>query len=119
MLVVMVLAISEGTVMGMVVVLLRFVWGHAYSDEEEVVRYVARMLLVISVANFFDGIQCVLSGKNHHVVQFLQVFLRYYLRPKILVLGRREYLTYTGSNMHHVCVGVARGCGWQKIDRSS
>ncbi|VAI73434.1 unnamed protein product [Triticum turgidum subsp. durum] len=60
--VVVVLAISEGTVMGMVVVLLRFVWGHAYSDEEEVVRYVARMLLVISVVNFFDGIQCVLSG---------------------------------------------------------
>nr|CAB3467982.1 unnamed protein product [Digitaria exilis] len=46
--VVMFVAVSEGLVMG--------------RDEEEVVRYVARMMLVIAVSNFFDGIQCVLSG---------------------------------------------------------
>jgi hypothetical protein len=40
----------------------RYIWGHAYSDEEEVVTYVAKMMLVIAVSNFFDGIQCVLSG---------------------------------------------------------
>ncbi|XP_037411242.1 protein DETOXIFICATION 16-like isoform X1 [Triticum dicoccoides] len=60
--VVMFLAISEGTVMAAVVVRVRYIWGHAYSSEEEVVSYVARMLLVILVVNFFDGIQCVLSG---------------------------------------------------------
>ncbi|VAH56427.1 unnamed protein product [Triticum turgidum subsp. durum] len=60
--VVMFLAISEGTVMAAVVLRVRYIWGHAYSSEEEVVSYVARMLLVILVVNFFDGIQCVLSG---------------------------------------------------------
>uniref|UniRef100_A0A453DW61 Protein DETOXIFICATION n=1 Tax=Aegilops tauschii subsp. strangulata TaxID=200361 RepID=A0A453DW61_AEGTS len=60
--VVMFLAISEGTVMAAAVVRVRYIWGHAYSSEEEVVSYVARMLLVILVVNFFDGIQCVLSG---------------------------------------------------------
>uniref|UniRef100_A0A0A9F185 Protein DETOXIFICATION n=1 Tax=Arundo donax TaxID=35708 RepID=A0A0A9F185_ARUDO len=56
------LAVSEGLVMGLVLVCVRYVWGHAYSDEEEVVSYVARMMLVLAVSNFFDGIQCVLSG---------------------------------------------------------
>uniref|UniRef100_A0ACD5ZVY3 Uncharacterized protein n=1 Tax=Avena sativa TaxID=4498 RepID=A0ACD5ZVY3_AVESA len=60
--VVVFLAISEGLAMGVVLVCVRYIWGHAYSDEEEVVAYVARMLLLISVANFLDGIQCVLSG---------------------------------------------------------
>uniref|UniRef100_A0A0E0G6P4 Protein DETOXIFICATION n=1 Tax=Oryza nivara TaxID=4536 RepID=A0A0E0G6P4_ORYNI len=56
------MAISEGVVIGLVLVSVRNIWGHAYSNEEEVVKYVAKMLLVISVSNFFDGIQCVLSG---------------------------------------------------------
>ncbi|KAM0821533.1 hypothetical protein ACQ4PT_072134 [Festuca glaucescens] len=36
--------------------------GAAISDEEEVVAYVAKMLLLIAVSNFFEGIQSVLSG---------------------------------------------------------
>ncbi|KAF8657442.1 hypothetical protein HU200_060001 [Digitaria exilis] len=60
--VVMFLAVSEGLVTGSLLICVRYIWGHAYSDEEEVVRYVARMMLVIAVSNFFDGIQCVLSG---------------------------------------------------------
>uniref|UniRef100_A0A0E0E267 Protein DETOXIFICATION n=1 Tax=Oryza meridionalis TaxID=40149 RepID=A0A0E0E267_9ORYZ len=56
------MAISEGLVIGLVLVSVRNIWGHAYSNEEEVVKYIGKMLLVISVSNFFDGIQCVLSG---------------------------------------------------------
>uniref|UniRef100_A0A0E0LBV8 Protein DETOXIFICATION n=1 Tax=Oryza punctata TaxID=4537 RepID=A0A0E0LBV8_ORYPU len=56
------MAISEGLVIGLVLVCVRNIWGHVYSNEEEVIKYVAKMLLVISVSNFFDGIQCVLSG---------------------------------------------------------
>lgn len=55
-------AILEGLIMGVVLVSVRHVWGHAYSDEEEVVTYVAKMVLVIAVSNFLDGIQSVLSG---------------------------------------------------------
>lgn len=60
--VVVFLAVSEGLVMGLVLVCVRYVWGHAYSDVQEVVTYTARMMLVIAVSNFFDGIQCVFSG---------------------------------------------------------
>ncbi|OEL33137.1 Protein DETOXIFICATION 16 [Dichanthelium oligosanthes] len=81
--VVMFLAVSEGLVMGSVLICVRYIWGHAYSDEEEVVRYVARMMLILAVSNFFDGIQCVLSDTH-----------------------------YNSMDMY---VGVARGCGWQKI----
>uniref|UniRef100_J3MEC5 Protein DETOXIFICATION n=1 Tax=Oryza brachyantha TaxID=4533 RepID=J3MEC5_ORYBR len=56
------MAVSEGLVVGLVLVCVRYVWGRAYSNEEEVVRYVAKIMLLISVASFFDGIQCVLSG---------------------------------------------------------
>ncbi|KAL6909663.1 hypothetical protein ACP4OV_001322 [Aristida adscensionis] len=60
--VVMFLAVSEGLVMGLVMVTVRYVWGRAYSNGEEVVRYVATMMLLLAVSNFLDGIQCVLSG---------------------------------------------------------
>ncbi|KAK8455434.1 hypothetical protein SEVIR_4G167500v4 [Setaria viridis] len=60
--VVVFLAVSEGLVIGLILVCIRYIWGHAYSNVEEVVRYVAKMMLVITVSNFFDGIQCVLSG---------------------------------------------------------
>ncbi|CAN6164062.1 unnamed protein product [Urochloa humidicola] len=60
--VVVFLAVSEGLVIGLVLVCIRYIWGHAYSNVEEVVTYVAKMMLVIAVSNFFDGIQCVLSG---------------------------------------------------------
>lgn len=56
------LAIAEGLLIGLLLICIRYVWGHAYSDVEEVVTYVAQMMLIISVSNFFDGIQCVLSG---------------------------------------------------------
>lgn len=55
---------AEGLIMGLVLICIRYVWGHAYSDVEEVVTYVAWMMLIISVSNFFDGIQCVLSGTD-------------------------------------------------------
>ncbi|KAG2610935.1 protein DETOXIFICATION 16-like [Panicum virgatum] len=60
--VVVFLAVSEGLAMGLILVCVRYVWGHAYSNVPEVVAYVAKMMLVIAVSNFFDGIQCVLSG---------------------------------------------------------
>uniref|UniRef100_A0ACD5ZMG1 Uncharacterized protein n=1 Tax=Avena sativa TaxID=4498 RepID=A0ACD5ZMG1_AVESA len=55
-------AILEGLVMGVLLVSVRHIWGHAYSDEEEVVVYVAKMVLLNAVSNFLDGIQSVLSG---------------------------------------------------------
>ncbi|KAI3913660.1 hypothetical protein MKX01_035856 [Papaver californicum] len=52
----------ESFLAGISVILLRHVWGYAFSNEEEVVTYVAAMMPVLAVSNFFDGIQGILSG---------------------------------------------------------
>jgi multidrug resistance protein, MATE family len=72
--VVMLLAVSEGLLVGLVLVCVRYVWGHAYSDVQEVVSYTARMMLVIAVSNFFDGIQCVLSGNKRQTRSAVFIF---------------------------------------------
>ncbi|XP_023530635.1 protein DETOXIFICATION 16-like [Cucurbita pepo subsp. pepo] len=60
--VVMTIAIIEGLLLGIVLILIRTVWGYAYSNEREVVEYVANMLPLVAASNFVDGLQCVLSG---------------------------------------------------------
>ncbi|KAF7834597.1 protein DETOXIFICATION 16-like [Senna tora] len=60
--VVLIMAITEGILVGLVMILIRNVWGYAYSNEEEVVRYVANMFPILAASNFLDGLQCVLSG---------------------------------------------------------
>ncbi|KAK7364111.1 hypothetical protein VNO80_12515 [Phaseolus coccineus] len=60
--VVLVIVIIEGILMGTVMILVRKVWGYAYSNETEVVKYVAVMFPILAASNFLDGIQCVLSG---------------------------------------------------------
>ncbi|GMH21389.1 hypothetical protein Nepgr_023231 [Nepenthes gracilis] len=56
------MTIAEGTLVGLVLILIRNIWGYAYSNETQVVRYVAVMLPILALSNFLDGIQCVLSG---------------------------------------------------------
>ncbi|QHO43187.1 Protein DETOXIFICATION [Arachis hypogaea] len=60
--VVLVMAIIEGLIVGLVLILIRHVWGYAYSNEGEVVDYVAVMLPILATSNFLDGLQCLLSG---------------------------------------------------------
>ncbi|KAG5013332.1 hypothetical protein AAZX31_09G162000 [Glycine max] len=60
--VVLVLAIIEGIIVGTVMILVRNIWGYAYSNEVEVVEYVATMFPILAASNFLDGLQCVLSG---------------------------------------------------------
>ncbi|KAK4362031.1 hypothetical protein RND71_017272 [Anisodus tanguticus] len=60
--VVLAVAVMEGLVLGLVMILIRNVWGYAYSNETEVVRYIATMLPLLATSNFLDGLQCVLSG---------------------------------------------------------
>ncbi|XP_038880135.1 protein DETOXIFICATION 16-like isoform X2 [Benincasa hispida] len=60
--VVMIIAIIEGLLLGTVLILIRYVWGYAYSNEQEVVKYVADIVPLIAVSSFLDGLQCVLSG---------------------------------------------------------
>jgi len=63
--VVVVIAIIEGILVGAVIILIRNILGYAYSNEEEVVKYVATMMPILAVSNFLDGLQCVLSGFSY------------------------------------------------------
>lgn len=60
--VVVIVAFTEGTIVGTTTILVRHIWGKLYSNEEEVIRYLAKMLPLLALSDFFDGFQCVLSG---------------------------------------------------------
>ncbi|XP_019452431.1 PREDICTED: protein DETOXIFICATION 16-like [Lupinus angustifolius] len=60
--VMMVIAILVGTTIGLVTILVRNVWGKLYSNEDEVIKYVAKMMPLLALSDFLDGFQCVLSG---------------------------------------------------------
>ncbi|XP_051197610.1 protein DETOXIFICATION 16 [Lolium perenne] len=56
------MAMSEGLVVVVTMILLRKVWGYMYSNEEEVVTYMARMIPVQAVSFFIDGLHNSLTG---------------------------------------------------------
>lgn len=56
------MAVTVGTIVGIVLISIRNIWGYAYSNDVQVVRYVAIMLPIVAASNFLDGLQCVLSG---------------------------------------------------------
>ncbi|KAM2330043.1 hypothetical protein ACFX1X_020929 [Malus domestica] len=56
------MALLEGAGIATATVLVRFVWGKLYSNENEVIVYVARMMPLLALSDFLDGFQCVLSG---------------------------------------------------------
>ncbi|KAL8218644.1 hypothetical protein R6Q57_022017 [Mikania cordata] len=60
--VVVIIAILEGAIVGSITILVRHVWGRLYSNEEEVIKYVAKMMPLLALSDFLDGFQCVLSG---------------------------------------------------------
>ncbi|CAN6231345.1 unnamed protein product [Urochloa humidicola] len=60
--VVKLLAFCIGMLQGLVVVLLRNILGHAYSNNKEVIKYTARMLPFIAASIMLDCQQSVLSG---------------------------------------------------------
>lgn len=64
--VVLVMAITEGSLVGLVLILIRNFWGYAYSNETEVVDYLAAMMPILATSNFLDGLQCVLSGHSYY-----------------------------------------------------
>ncbi|XP_010680606.2 protein DETOXIFICATION 16 isoform X2 [Beta vulgaris subsp. vulgaris] len=60
--VMVIMSIVEGLVVATATILVRFLWGRLYSNDEEVVRYVAKMMFLLALSDFLDGFQCVLSG---------------------------------------------------------
>lgn len=56
------LAIMEAVIVGISVFCSRYVLGYAYSNEKEVVKYVAVMAPLICLSIIMDSFQAVLSG---------------------------------------------------------
>jgi Na+-driven multidrug efflux pump len=87
--VVFVTAITEGILVGSVLILIRNIWGYAYSNEVEVIRYVAIMLPILAVSNFLDGLQCVLSGfSNLSYSSKIQISFTHYIFQGKSSLGK-------------------------------
>jgi MATE family multidrug resistance protein len=67
--VVMFLAFSVCVSEGLAMVLVRNILGYAYSNDDEVAKYTARLMPALAVCILFDGLQNVLSGKQEtHVL---------------------------------------------------
>ncbi|KAH7511500.1 hypothetical protein FEM48_ZijujUnG0007600 [Ziziphus jujuba var. spinosa] len=49
------MVIAEGISMGLVFILIHNIWGYAFSNEVEVVKYVAIMMPILAISNFLDG----------------------------------------------------------------
>ncbi|PNT77641.1 protein DETOXIFICATION 16 isoform X3 [Brachypodium distachyon] len=60
--VIMALSIMSGVSVGLLMILVRNLWGYAYSKEEEVVQYIAKIMPILAVTFLFDDLQSVLSG---------------------------------------------------------
>ncbi|KAI3961265.1 hypothetical protein MKX01_006979 [Papaver californicum] len=60
--VVLCIIITQGILIGSIMILIRRLWGYAYSSDEEVVNYVAIMLPINALSSLLEAIQCVLSG---------------------------------------------------------
>ncbi|XP_019256196.1 PREDICTED: protein DETOXIFICATION 16-like isoform X2 [Nicotiana attenuata] len=57
-----ILATIEGILLAIIMVSIRKVWGHCYSNEEDVVIYVGKMLFFIAGSHFLDAHKSVFSG---------------------------------------------------------
>ncbi|CAN7009771.1 unnamed protein product [Brassica oleracea var. botrytis] len=60
--VVLSIAILESILVGSVLILIRKIWGFAYSSDPQVVNFVASMLPILALGHCLDSFQSVLSG---------------------------------------------------------
>ncbi|CAN4088061.1 unnamed protein product [Withania somnifera] len=60
--VVLLIALVEGLLLSGIAVAARNVWGYIYTNEEELVKYLAAIMQLLALSNFMDGIQGILSG---------------------------------------------------------
>ncbi|XP_057868210.1 protein DETOXIFICATION 16 isoform X2 [Cryptomeria japonica] len=56
------LSIMEAVMIVCLLFSIQNVWGHAYSNDKEVIDYVASMIPLLAASTFLDAIQCMISG---------------------------------------------------------
>ncbi|WCJ42396.1 MATE efflux family protein [Euphorbia peplus] len=52
----------EGLAMATIIISGRNYWGHLFSKDKQLVKYVAQMMPILAISHFINGIQTVLSG---------------------------------------------------------
>ncbi|GMY30815.1 protein MHF2 homolog isoform X2 [Fagus crenata] len=65
---------TKGILVATVMILGRNVWGNCYSKDEEVVIYVGKMLNLVALSHFIDGIQSVLSANGKAIKLSCELF---------------------------------------------
>lgn len=131
------MAVVEGVLVASALVAVRGVWGYIYSNEEEVVRYIATVLPVLAISNFMDGMQGVLSGQSKlinyktrvfHMIDFiLSSLYNKIFESTIQNLDKNhrgqskisyQFSIFGGKLYHLWCendLGATRGCAMQKV----
>ena len=59
------LAVAEGVLLSLIAVAMRDIWGYLYTNEMEIVKYLATIMPILATSNFVDAIQGVLSGSDY------------------------------------------------------
>ena len=73
--VIMIVSLSVCAAEGLVVLLARNIWGLAYSNNEEVIKYTVIVTPTLAAAIFLDGLQGVLSGKEEIYLFYKNIFV--------------------------------------------
>ncbi|KAH7528665.1 hypothetical protein FEM48_Zijuj05G0096200 [Ziziphus jujuba var. spinosa] len=118
-LVVLVLAITEGLFVASILIMIRNFWGYAYSKETEVVKYVSKLMPILAVLCFIDGLQSVLSelpadmdskkeevadNKTHHILCIpwpVQSHIKVMLKLAKLLHSRGFHITFVNTEYNH------------------
>ncbi|KAL4320592.1 hypothetical protein AHAS_Ahas14G0025900 [Arachis hypogaea] len=112
--VVLVATIIEGILVATLMILLRNVWGHVYSNDVQVVRHVGLMLPILAASNFLDGLQGVLSGivrgcKKQKMGAFINLGSYYVVGvPSAIVLAFVLHLETKGLWFGIICAFVVQ-----------
>ncbi|XP_010516582.1 PREDICTED: protein DETOXIFICATION 15-like [Camelina sativa] len=108
-------SVVESILVGSVLILIRKVWGFAYSNDPEVVRHVASMLPILALGHSLDSFQSVLSGvARGYGWQKIGAFVNlgsYYLVgvPFGLLLGFHFHVGGRGLWLGIICALVVQG----------
>ncbi|KAF3779834.1 DETOXIFICATION 16 protein [Nymphaea thermarum] len=62
--VMLLIVVIEAAFVAITIILVRSVWGYAYSDDTEVVKYISDMTSLLATSTFMDAIESVLSGRT-------------------------------------------------------
>lgn len=81
--VVMLLAFSLGVSEGLVMVLARSLLGYAYTNDEEVALYTARLMPILAACTLLDCLQCVLSGTSQVIRYTAQITVSHYIQTQV------------------------------------